>query len=109
MEVTEGFFKILIFYPFFGHFSPPQPKLDVQKLQTDAKESFQLKLSNRFQTPGEITDPDDIFEEITDGIIDTAKDVLPVYNKSKPNWLTIQTKQAIASKISVARKKMINK
>ena len=61
-----------------------QPKLYLQQLQTDAKESFQLKLSNRFQTLGEFTDPDGIFEEITDGILDTAQEVLPVCSKANP-------------------------
>ena len=48
-------------------------KLVLQQLQTDRKESFQLKLNKRFQNLGEITEPDDIFEEITYSIPHTAK------------------------------------
>ena len=78
--------------------APSKPKLDLQPLQNEAKETFQLILSNRFQTLSEISDPNDINNKIIDGLLDTVKEVLPKLNNDKPDWMSEEAKQAITSK-----------
>ena len=73
------------------------PKHNLESLSSK-KESFQLKLNNRFSALQETDDPEAIFQEITSGILDTVKETLPLQTSNQCNWMSAETKGAIEEK-----------
>ena len=61
--------------------TPITPKFNLEPLLLEAKEPFQLKLSNRFSCLSELLDSEEIYEEISSGILEAAKEVLPLQEK----------------------------
>ena len=84
---------------------PRLPRYDLELLSTDAKEPFQLKLSNRFSALCETAEPEDICEEITSGILDSVKETLPLQNSTQPQWMSSKTKAAINTKHKTRKEK----
>ena len=72
--------------------NPRLLRYDLDLLSTDAKEPFQLKLSNQFSALCETAEPEDICEEITSGILDSVKEPLPLQNSIKPQWMSPKQK-----------------
>ena len=81
----------------------PIPKYNLESLFSDKKEPFQLKLSNRFSSLQETTVPEDIFQQITSGILETAKEILPLQKKSQCRWMSTKTKEAIETKHKIRK------
>ena len=80
------------------------PKYNLRAL-SDVKEPFQLKLSNRYAILEEISDPDDIYEKITSGILEVAEETLPVLESPQCNWMSPETKLAIDKKHKIRKQK----
>ena len=81
-------------------------KYNIEALSSYTKEPFQLMLTNRFAALHDISDPEDIFEEIATGILDTAKETLPTQETSHSNWMSPETKEAISSKHKIRKKRI---
>ena len=62
-------------------------------------------LTNRFAALHDISDPEDIFEEIATGVLDTAKETLPTQETSQYNWMSPEKKKAISSKHKIRKQK----
>ena len=80
------------------------PKYNLRAL-SDVKEPFQLKLSNRYAILEETSDPDDIYEKITSGILEAAEETLPALESPQCNWMSPETKLAIDKKHKIRKQK----
>ena len=84
--------------------TPVIPKLNLDPLLSEAKEPFQLKLNNRFSCLSELSDPEEIYKEISSGILEAAKEVLPLQEKYQCSWMSDDTKRAIDEKHKIRKK-----
>ena len=82
---------------------PVFPKYNLESLSSNQKEPFQIQLCNRFSSLQETTDPEDIFEKITTGILETVKETLPIQNFQQCNWMSTKTKEAIEAKHKIRK------
>ena len=76
----------------------------MEPLLSEAKEPFQLKLNNRFSCHSELSDPEEIYKEISSGILEAAKEVLPLQEKYQCSWMSDDTKRAIDEKHKIRNK-----
>ena len=82
---------------------PVFPKYNLESLSSNQKEPFQIQLCNRFSSLQETTDPEDIFDKITTGLLETVKETLPIQNSKQCNWMSTKTKEAIEAKHKIRK------
>ena len=75
------------------------PKLNLEQLNnSDIQRSFQIELSNRFAILSELSEPENVYQEISSAIRDTAAKNIAPNNQTYPNWMSQETQTAIKNK-----------
>ena len=93
------------------NFSWPQrkrsiPKPDLEQLkQPEVAARFQLILQNRFTGLESETDSENIYNTICNGVNDASKETLAGNTEPIPQWMSQQTKLAIANKHKIRKEK----
>ena len=82
------------------------PKPDIEQLkQPEVAAHFQLILQNRFTGLESETDSENIYNTICNGVKDVSKETLPRNTETIPEWMSQQTKLAIANKHKIRKEK----